>query len=112
MADHYKLTTISVGDLLKKEVSKKQELGEEIESYFKHFTLVKDEIVTRVVRREIEGIQKERKSFILSGYPHIDEAEHFGSRVMPHLKTCSLPHAYARVPSETPATPLGTGPRR
>ena len=42
MADHYKFTTSSVGDLLKKEVSKKQELGEEIESYFKHFTIVKD----------------------------------------------------------------------
>jgi adenylate kinase family enzyme len=28
VADHYKLTTVSVGDLLKKEVSKKQELGE------------------------------------------------------------------------------------
>lgn len=30
VADHYKFTTISVGDLLRKEVSKKQELGEEI----------------------------------------------------------------------------------
>lgn len=28
IADHYKFTTISVGDLLKKEVSKKLELGE------------------------------------------------------------------------------------
>jgi hypothetical protein len=27
VADHYKFTAISVGDLLKKEVSKKQELG-------------------------------------------------------------------------------------
>ena len=54
---------------MKKEVSKKQELGEEIESYFKHYTIVKDDIVTKLVRKEIEGIQKEKKSFILSGYP-------------------------------------------
>jgi adenylate kinase family enzyme len=40
-----------VGDLLKKEVSKKQELGEEIESYFKHFTIVKDDIVTKMVKK-------------------------------------------------------------
>ena len=68
---------------------------------------------TDQVMSKIEAYQKMGiRAFIFSGYPHIDEAEHFGSRVMPHLKTCSLPHAYGRVPSETPATPLGTGPRR
>jgi alkanesulfonate monooxygenase len=50
-------------------------------------------------------------AFILSGYPHLDEAEHFGTKVLPQMKTCSLPHAYGRVPSETPATPLGNGER-
>ncbi|MEJ6401547.1 LLM class flavin-dependent oxidoreductase [Yoonia sp. 2307UL14-13] len=66
-----------------------------------------DQIMTK-----IEGYQKMGiRAFIFSGYPHIDEAKHFGSRVMPNLKTCSLPHEYGRVPSETPATPLGTGPR-
>ena len=68
---------------------------------------------TDQVMSKIEAYQKMGiRAFIFSGYPHIDEAEHFGSRVMPHLKTCSLPHAYGRVPSETPATPLGTGSRR
>lgn len=51
------------------------------------------------------------RAFILSGYPHLDEAEHFGTKVLPQMKTCSLPHAYGRVPSETPATPLGNGER-
>ena len=51
------------------------------------------------------------RAFIFSGYPHMDEALHFGSKVLPHLKTCSLPHAYGRVPSQVPATPLGTGER-
>lgn len=51
------------------------------------------------------------RSFIFSGYPHLDEAEHFASRVLPELKTCSLPHAYGRVPAQPPATPLGTGER-
>ena len=62
---------------------------------------------------EIEAYRKMGiRAFIFSGYPHLDEAEHFGAKVMPHLKTCSLPHAYGRVPDETPATPLGTGERR
>ncbi|MFD1795976.1 LLM class flavin-dependent oxidoreductase [Paracoccus aurantiacus] len=65
------------------------------------------------VLSEIEAYQKMGiRAFIFSGYPHIDEAEHFGRLVMPHLKTCSLPHEYGRVPDATPATPLGNGERR
>jgi len=68
---------------------------------------------TDQVMSKIEGYKKMGiRAFIFSGYPHIDEAEHFGARVMPNLKTCSLPHEYGRVPSQTPATPLGLGPRR
>lgn len=51
------------------------------------------------------------RAFILSGYPHLDEAEHFGTKVLPQMRTCSLPHEYGRVPAETPATPLGHGSR-
>ena len=65
------------------------------------------------VLSEIEAYQKMGiRAFIFSGYPHLDECTSFGARVLPHLKTCSLPHAYGRVPAETPATPLGTGLRR
>jgi len=68
---------------------------------------------TDQVLSEIEAYRKMGiRAFIFSGYPHLDEAEHFGAKVLPHLKTCSLPHAYGRVPKETPATPLGTGERR
>ncbi len=52
------------------------------------------------------------RSFIFSGYPHLEECEHFGRLVLPELKTCSLPHAYGRVPKGVPQTPLGQGPRR
>ena len=68
---------------------------------------------TDQVLSEIEAYQKMGiRSFIFSGYPHIDECKHFGSRVLPQLKTCSLPHAYGRVPDATPATPLGVGERK
>lgn len=66
-----------------------------------------DQIMSKIEDYQKMGI----RAFIFSGYPHIDEAKHFGARVMPQLKTVSLPHAYGRVPDETPATPLGTGPR-
>jgi alkanesulfonate monooxygenase len=52
------------------------------------------------------------RAFIFSGYPHLQECELFGSKVLPQLKTLSLPHAHGRVPASTPATPLGVGVRR
>mgnify|MGYP001821203775 CR=1 FL=1 len=65
------------------------------------------------VLSEIEAYRKMGiRAFIFSGYPHIDECKSFGTRVLPELTTCSLPHAYGRVPTETPATPLGNGERR
>jgi alkanesulfonate monooxygenase len=68
---------------------------------------------TDQVLSELEQYQKMGiRAFILSGYPHLDECRHFGSRVLPHLKTCSLPQAYGRVPDATPMTPLGAGERR
>lgn len=65
------------------------------------------------ILNEIEEYKKMGiRAFIFSGYPHIDECEHFGRLVMPHLDTVSLPHAYNRVPSKTPNTPLGAGERK
>ena len=52
------------------------------------------------------------RAFIFSGYPHLQECEIFGTKVLPHLQTVSLAHAYGRVPAATPATPLGVGARR
>lgn len=67
-----------------------------------------DQVLSKIEDYQKMGI----RSFIFSGYPHIDECISFGSRVLPQLKTVSLPEVYGRVPTETPATPLGVGERR
>ncbi|WP_208351014.1 LLM class flavin-dependent oxidoreductase [Pseudaestuariivita rosea] len=67
-----------------------------------------DQIMTQIEEYQKMGI----RAFIFSGYPHIDECKSFGQRVLPNLKTCSLPEVYGRIPSQTPATPLGVGERR
>lgn len=67
-----------------------------------------DQVMSKLERYRRMGL----RAFILSGYPHLDECDHFGTKVLPQLKTCSLPHEYGRVPASTPATPLGTGIRR
>ncbi|WP_193141138.1 MULTISPECIES: LLM class flavin-dependent oxidoreductase [unclassified Meridianimarinicoccus] len=65
------------------------------------------------VLSEIEAYRKMgMRAFIFSGYPHLEECRIFGEKVLPHLKTCSLPHAYGRVPDKTPMTPLGAGERK
>ena len=67
-----------------------------------------DQVLSKIEEYQKMGI----RAFIFSGYPHLDECVHFGERVMPHLKTCSLPQEHGRVPSDTPMTPLGAGERR
>ena len=66
-----------------------------------------DQILSKIEAYKRMGM----KSFIFSGYPHIDEADHFGKKVLSQLPTCSLPEEYGRIPTREPATPLGTGER-
>ena len=62
---------------------------------------------TDQVPGEIEACRKMGiRAFLVSGDPHLDETKPFGTKVLPQLKTCSLPHEYGRVPLEMPATPL------
>ena len=66
-----------------------------------------DQVLSKIEDYKKMGI----RSFIFSGYPHIDECRHFGEKVLPQLKTCSLPHIYGRVSETIPSTPLGVGER-
>ncbi len=67
-----------------------------------------DQVMSKIERYKKMGI----RAFIFSGYPHLDECEQFGTKVLPYLKTCSLPEVYGRVPASTPPTPLGAGVRK
>jgi alkanesulfonate monooxygenase len=67
-----------------------------------------DQVMTKLERYQRMGI----RAFVLSGYPHRTECDHFGTKVLPTLKTCQLNQVYGRVPASTPATPLGVGVRR
>jgi len=48
------------------------------------------------------------RSFILSGYPLIEEAEHFAKWVLPHLPNARLSQRQGRMPTHEPITPLTT----
>lgn len=67
-----------------------------------------DQVMGEIAAYRAMGI----RAFIFSGYPHLEECEIFGTKVLPELATCSLPEVHGRVPAGVPATPLGTGERR
>lgn len=67
-----------------------------------------DQVLSKLEELRNMGI----RAFILSGYPHKDEACHFGSRVLPQMNTCQLNRVWGRVPERAPATPLAAGERR
>lgn len=67
-----------------------------------------EQVIAKIERYKAMGI----RSFIFSGYPHLQECELFGKLVLPQLETISLPHEQGRVPSSAPLTPLAAGPRR
>lgn len=67
-----------------------------------------DQIVAKIKDYMALGM----RSFIFSGYPHLDECELFARYVLPQLETVSLPKEQGRIPSQSPPTPLAAGPRR
>ena len=67
-----------------------------------------DQVLSKLEELRKMGI----RAFILSGYPHLDEARHFGTRVLPPMRTCQLNRVWGRVPEQPPATPLAAGERR
>ncbi len=66
-----------------------------------------DQIVAKIHRYMDMGI----RSFIFSGYPHLEECERFAKLVLPKLKTISMPIEQKRVLDHEPKTPLASGVR-
>jgi len=67
-----------------------------------------EQILEKIQRYMDLGI----RSFIFSGYPHLEECELFAKLVLPKLKTVSLPEVQGRIPREEPMSPLAGGVRK
>lgn len=66
-----------------------------------------DQIIAKINRYMEMGI----RSFIFSGYPHLEECERFGKLVLPRLKTVSMLREQGKVTDQEPLTPLAAGKR-
>ena len=67
-----------------------------------------DQVLKKIKKYMEMGI----RSFIFSGYPHLDECRLFAHYVLPQIKTISMPMVQNRIPSFYPDTPLAGGLRR
>jgi len=68
-SEEAELTCISVGDLLNKEIAKKSEYGKQIMEARKTYSYVRDEIVVDLVQTSLEVLEKEKKGWIIEGFP-------------------------------------------
>jgi adenylate kinase len=70
LANEFKLSRISLGDILREEVAKDSILGREVKGCMEKGLLVSDDLVSRVIEENIGN-----DGFILDGYPrNIDQA--------------------------------------
>jgi adenylate kinase len=81
IAEKFGLTHLSTGDAFRDAISKKTELGLEIQAYVDGGKLVPDELVSKVVFEKIASL---KTGFLLDGYPRtVDQAkslETFGKK--------------------------------
>jgi len=66
-----------------------------------------DQVLAKLQRYMDMGI----RSFIFSGYPHLDECKLFAKYVLPKIPTFSMPQLQNRIPLSPPDTPLAAGVR-
>lgn len=68
LSDHFEATVVSVGDQLKKEVSKKTDLGQKVDEYIKNMLYAPDEVVFNVLKEHLDTLDKKR-NIIVEGFP-------------------------------------------
>ncbi len=75
IVENHNLTHLSIGSLLREEINSDSELGEKIKKWVEEGTLVPDELITDIMRINIEK-NKDGAGFIFDGYPRsLEQAE-------------------------------------
>lgn len=69
IVEKYKLKHLSTGDLLRREIAEKSELGIIADSYISNGNLVPDEMIINILSKNIEAMGNEINGIILDGFP-------------------------------------------
>ncbi|ODN80374.1 hypothetical protein, variant 1 [Cryptococcus amylolentus CBS 6039] len=67
LIEHYDIAFVSTGDVLRKEIAAKSEMGKKAEAIVASGGLVSDELMLEIVKAELDRLKG--KSFILDGFP-------------------------------------------
>lgn len=69
LSESFGYTCVSMGDLIAKEITKKLDNARKIESKLDRISLVDDETVIELLRKELVRLEKENASYIIEGFP-------------------------------------------
>jgi len=69
IVEKYGLKHLSTGDLLRKEIAEKSELGQIADSYISKGQLVPDEMIINILDKNIEAFGSDINGIILDGFP-------------------------------------------
>jgi adenylate kinase len=69
IAESFGYSCVSLGDLIQKEINKKLDNARKIENKVNSLTLVDDQEVLELLRKELYKLEKENSSYIIEGYP-------------------------------------------
>ncbi len=69
LIDKYNLAYISTGDMLRKEIEKNSEIGQQVKEIIKKGSLVSDEIIVQMIEEELRTNTEKVNGFLFDGFP-------------------------------------------
>ena len=85
ICDHYKIIHLSTGEILRKEISDKSEVGNQAKTYIDNGNLVPDNVILRIIENRLEA-NDAQYGYLLDGFPRtINQAEGL-QKIMLQLK--------------------------
>ena len=85
VCDHYKIIHLSTGEILRKEISDKSEVGNQAKTYIDNGNLVPDNVILRIIENRLKASDAQY-GYLLDGFPRtINQAEGL-QKIMLQLK--------------------------
>ena len=85
VCEHYKIIHLSTGEILRKEISNKSEVGNQAKTYIDNGNLVPDNVILRIIENRLKANDAQH-GYLLDGFPRtINQAEGL-QKIMLQLK--------------------------
>ena len=85
VCEHYKIIHLSTGEILRKEISNKSEVGNQAKTYIDNGNLVPDNVILRIIENRLKA-NDAQYGYLLDGFPRtINQAEGL-QKIMLQLK--------------------------